>query len=568
MKVQEGEGTMEDNKNLSNDEIEFRKALEESDNTFLSRGKIVKGKVVQFDDTDVFIDFDSKSEGKIKRSEFDKEPTIGEEIEAIVSGEDDKGYVILSKSEIDKRKSQELIDNAVKNNTAITGVVKEVVRSDSKVAGFKVSIMGHQAFCPFSQIDLAKGIKESDYIGKEFEFRVIKKNGRDVVVSRRVLLEETQNAGIETFLNNLQENDIINGKVKNIEKFGAFVEITPGFDGFLAIPNMSWDKVINPKSIISKGEERMFKVLHIDKENRKVDLGIKQLDEDPWGKFVEQYHIDDVIQGEVTNVKKFGAFVKVADGIEGLVHVSDLSWNSHVNNPNDFVKKGAFLECKILDMNAAERKLTLGLKQVKENPWDTVEKDFPVKSAVKCKVKRIIKNFAVFELPNGLEGICDISDFDWRNNIVNMKDYVKEGEEVNMVIMSIDRDKQRIKLSYKHTKDSPWRLFEKAHPQGSIVDGTVKAIVDSGAIISLEDDLEGYMHVSQVEIPKGSTLEEVLKVGETYPFVVREVNQSKRRISLSRREYMEAQNKKETQNYISKAEPTSLTYNPFDNINN
>ncbi|MEI0703042.1 S1 RNA-binding domain-containing protein [Brachyspira intermedia] len=559
---------MEDNKNLSNDEIEFRKALEESDNTFLSRGKIVKGKVVQFDDTDVFIDFDSKSEGKIKRSEFDKEPTIGEEIEAIVSGEDDKGYVILSKSEIDKRKSQELIDNAVKNNTAITGVVKEVVRSDSKVAGFKVSIMGHQAFCPFSQIDLAKGIKESDYIGKEFEFRVIKKNGRDVVVSRRVLLEETQNAGIETFLNNLQENDIINGKVKNIEKFGAFVEITPGFDGFLAIPNMSWDKVINPKSIISKGEERMFKVLHIDKENRKVDLGIKQLDEDPWGKFVEQYHIDDVIQGEVTNVKKFGAFVKVADGIEGLVHVSDLSWNSHVNNPNDFVKKGAFLECKILDMNAAERKLTLGLKQVKENPWDTVEKDFPVKSSVKCKVKRIIKNFAVFELPNGLEGICDISDFDWRNNIVNMKDYVKEGEEVNMVIMSIDRDKQRIKLSYKHTKDSPWRLFEKAHPQGSIVDGTVKAIVDSGAIISLEDDLEGYMHVSQVEIPKGSTLEEVLKVGETYPFVVREVNQSKRRISLSRREYMEAQNKKETQNYISKAEPTSLTYNPFDNINN
>ncbi len=561
---------MEDNKNLSNnnDQELFLEAIAGlKDNNPIDRKTKVKGKVVQFDENDVFIDFDFKSEGKIKRSEFDKEPNIGDEVEAIIIGEDDNN-ILLSKTEIDKRKSQELIDNAVKNNTAITGVVKEVVRSDSKVAGFKVSIMGHQAFCPFSQIDLAKGIKESDYIGKEFEFRVIKKNGRDVVVSRRVLLEETQNAGIETFLNNLKENDIINGKVKNIEKFGAFIEITPGFDGFLAIPNMSWDKVINPKSIISKGEERMFKVLHIDKENRKVDLGLKQLDEDPWGKFVEQYHIDDVINGEVTNVKKFGAFVKVADGIEGLVHVSDLSWNSHVNNPNDFVKKGAFLECKILDMNAAERKLTLGLKQVKENPWDTVEKDFPVKSAVKCKVKRIIKNFAVFELPNGLEGICDISDFDWRNNIVNMKDYVKEGEEVNMVIMSIDRDKQRIKLSYKHTKDSPWRLFEKAHPQGSIVDGTVKAIVDSGAIVSLEDDLEGYMHVSQVEIPKGSTLEEVVKVGETYPFVVREVNQSKRRISLSRREYMEAQNKKETQNYISKAEPTSLTYNPFDNINN
>ncbi|WP_295158415.1 S1 RNA-binding domain-containing protein [uncultured Brachyspira sp.] len=555
---------MEDNKNLSNDEIEFRKALEEkSDNTALSRGKIVKGKVVQFDDTDVFIDFESKSEGKIKRREFDKEPAIGEEIEAIVSGEDDKGYVILSKSEIDKRKSQELIDNAVKNNTPIKGIVKEVIKG-----GFKVSIIGYQAFCPFSQIDLAKGIKEADYLGKEYDFRIIKKNGRDVVVSRRVLLEETQNAGIETFLNELKENDIINGKVKNIEKFGAFVEITPGLDGFLAIPNMSWDKVINPKSIISKGDERMFKVLSVDREKRRVDLGLKQLDEDPWGKFVEQYKKDDIIQGEVTNVKKFGAFVKVADGIEGLIHVSDLSWNSHVNNPNDFVKKGAFLECKILNMDAAERKLTLGLKQVKENPWDTIERDFHVKSSVKCKVKRIIKNFAVFELPNGLEGICDISDFDWRNNIVNMKDYVKEGEDVNMVIMSIDRDKQRIKLSYKHTYESPWRLFEKAHPQGSIVDGTVKTVIDSGVIVSLENDLEGYMHISQVEIPKGSTLEETVKVGETYPFVVREVNQSKRRISLSRREYMEAQNKKETQNYISKAEPTSLTYNPFDNINN
>ncbi|WP_295160750.1 S1 RNA-binding domain-containing protein [uncultured Brachyspira sp.] len=554
---------MEDNKNLSNDEIEFRKALEGSDNTSLSRGKIIKGKVVQFDDTDVFIDFDSKSEGKIKRNEFDKEPVIGEEIEAIVSGEDDKGYVILSKSEIDKRRSHELIEDAVKNSTPIKGVVKEVIKG-----GFKVSIMGNQAFCPYSQMDTARGIKETDYIGNEYDFKIIKKNGRDIVVSRRVLLEEVQNAGIESFLNDLKENDIINGKVKNIEKFGAFVEITSGLDGFLAIPNMSWDKVINPRSIISKGDERMFKVLSVDKEKRRVDLGLKQLDDDPWNKFAEQYKVDDVIHGEVTNIKKFGAFVKVADGIEGLVHISDLSWNSHVNNPNDFVKKGDFLECKILGMNASDRKLTLGLKQVKENPWDTVERDFPIKSIVKCIVKRIIKNFAVFELPNGLEGICDISDFDWRNNIVNMKDYVKEGEEVSMVIMSIDRNRQRIKLSYKHTKDSPWRLFEKSHPQGSIVDGTVKVLVDSGAIISLEDNLEGYMHISQVEIPKGGALEEVLKAGETYPFVVREVNQSKRRISLSRREYMEAQNKKETQNYISKAEPTSLTYNPFDSINN
>ena len=553
---------MEDN-NLSNEREEFLKALEEDNSTSFKPGDIIKGKIIQFDDTDVFVHFDYKSEGKLNRSEFDKEPVKDEEIEAIIKGRDDKGYIILSKSDVDKRKAQEIIDYAVKNNTTVTGIVKEITKG-----GFKVSISGQPAFCPFSLIDIAKGIKDTDHIGKEYEFKIIKKDKKDVVVSRKALLEESQNQNIESFLNNLKENEIISGKVKNIEKFGAFVEITPGLDGFLAIPNMSWDKVVNPKSIISRGEERMFKVLSIDKEKRKVDLGLKQLDDDPWTKFVEQYHVNDIIHGEVTNVKKFGAFVKVADSIEGLVHISDLSWNSHVNSPNDFVKKGDFLECKILDMNVPERKLTLGLKQVKENPWDTVEKDFPAKSSVKCKVKRIIKGFTVFELPNGLEGTCDMSDFDWKNNVVNMKDYVKEGDEVNMVIMSIDRDKQKIKLSYKHTKESPWRLFEKAHPQGSIVDGTVKAIVDSGAIVSLENDLEGYMHVSQVEIPKGSTLEETVKVGETYPFVVREVNQSKRRISLSRREYLEAQNKKETQSYISKAEPTSLTYNPFDNIKN
>ncbi|MEI0604042.1 S1 RNA-binding domain-containing protein [Brachyspira alvinipulli] len=556
---------MEDNKNLPNNDDQelFLKAVEGlKDNSSIGHKKTVKGKVVQVDESDVFIDFDFKSEGKIKRSEFDKEPVIGEEVEAVITGEDDNN-ILLSKVEVDKRKAQDIIDNAVRNNTTVKGVVKDITKG-----GFTVSISGHPAFCPFSLIDIAKGIKDTDHIGKEYEFKIIKKDKKDVVVSRKALLEETQNKNIESFLDNLKENEIISGKVKNIEKFGAFIEITPGFDGFLAIPNMSWDKVINPKSIISKGDERMFKVLSVDKEKRKVDLGLKQLDEDPWSKFVEQYHVNDVISGEVTNVKKFGAFVKVANGIEGLVHISDLSWNSHVNSPNDFVKKGDFLECKILDMNVPERKLTLGLKQVKENPWDTVEKDFPAKSSVKCKVKRIIKGFTVFELPNGLEGTCDMSDFDWKNNVVNMKDYVKEGEEVNMVIMSIDRDKQKIKLSYKHTKESPWRLFEKAHPQGSIVDGVVKAIVDSGAIISLENDLEGYMHVSQVEIPKGSTLEETVKVGETYPFVVREVNQSKKRISLSRREYLEVQNKKETQNYISKAEPTSLTYNPFDNIKN
>lgn len=563
------EGIMEDN-NLSNEQErnEFLKAVEEfgegDNNNSYKVGNIVKGKIEKFDDSDVFINLNYKVEGKINRSEFEREPYIGEELEALIDSVDnDNGYFILSKAKLDKRRAQFVIEDAIKNNKSVKGIVKEVIKG-----GFNISIMGYQAFCPFSQIEINKGIKDEEHIGKEYDFIIIKKKGKDIVVSRRAYQEEKQNSNIETFLNNLKEGDIINGKVKNIERYGAFIGITEGLDGFLYRENMSWAKIINPKDIITRGEEKAFKVLSIDREKHRVDLGLKQLENDSWVQFIEEYHVGDIIKGEVTNIKKFGAFVKVYDDVEGLIHISDLSWNSHVNSPSDFVKKGAYLECKILAIDVPERKLTLGLKQAQENPWDTVSRDFPVKSIVKCKPKRILKNFAVFELPNGLEGICDIGDFDWINNIVNIKDYIKENEDIDMVILSIDRDKQRIKLSHKHLKESPWRVFEKEHPVGSVVDGTVKAIVESGAVVSLENNLEGFMHISQIDLPKGANLEEALKVGETYPFVVREVNQGKHRISLSRKDYMEAQTKKETQNYISKEEPTSLTYNPFDNINN
>ena len=563
------EGIMEDN-NLSNEQErnEFLKAVEEfgegDNNNSYKVGNIVKGKIEKFDDSDVFINLNYKVEGKINRSEFEREPYIGEELEALIDSVDnDNGYFILSKAKLDKRRAQFVIEDAIKNNKSVKGIVKEVIKG-----GFNISIMGYQAFCPFSQIEINKGIKDEEHIGKEYDFKIIKKKGKDIVVSRRAYQEEKQNSNIETFLNNLKEGDIINGKVKNIERYGAFIGITEGLDGFLYRENMSWAKIINPKDIITRGEERAFKVLSIDREKHRVDLGLKQLENDSWVQFIEEYHVGDIIKGEVTNIKKFGAFVKVYDDVEGLIHISDLSWNSHINSPSDFVKKGAYLECKILAIDVPERKLTLGLKQAQENPWDTVSRDFPVKSIVKCKPKRILKNFAVFELPNGLEGICDIGDFDWINSIVNIKDYIKENEDIDMVILSIDRDKQRIRLSHKHIKESPWRVFEKEHPVGSVVDGIVKAIVESGAVVSLENNLEGFMHISQIDLPKGANLEEALKIGETYPFVVREVNQGKHRISLSRKDYMEAQTKKETQNYISKEEPTSLTYNPFDNINN
>ena len=310
---------MEDNKNLSSEQMEFMKALEEADNATSFRvGNIVKGKIVQFDDSDVFIDFEYKVEGRIDRHEFYTEPVIGEEVEAVIKGTE-KGYVLLSKAALDRKKAQSVIEEAIKNNEVIQGVVKESIKG-----GFSVTIMGYQAFCPSSQIDIAKGTNPSEHIGKVYDFRVIKnKNLKDIVVSRRVLQEEAQNASIDTFLNSLKEGDVIEGKVKNIEKFGTFVEITQGLDGFLAIPNMSWAKSINPKSILNRGDERKFKVLSVDKDKKRVDLGLKQLEDDTWIKFVEEHKVGDVVKGEVTNVKKFGAFVKVYENVEGLLHISD-----------------------------------------------------------------------------------------------------------------------------------------------------------------------------------------------------------------------------------------------------
>lgn len=555
---------MDDQKVHSSDEQEFLRALDKSSETnTIESGDILKGKVLQIDDSYVYVDVGYKSEGKIPHTEFEIMPNAGDEIDVLVTNrEDASGQIIMSKTAADRIKSSAEIEIAWRDGLPLKGLVKATVKG-----GFTISIRGTAAFCPFSHIDIRPSKNESKYIGNEYDFRIIKKTNRDIVVSRKIILEEQRNYTVKNFLDSLKEGDIIKGKVKNIEKFGAFVEIVEGLDGFLAIPNMGWERVSDPKKIIAKDEERMFKVLSIDLEKQKVDLGIKQLEDDPWARFIEQYKVGDVVEGSVESIKQFGAFIKIYSGVEGLAHISDMSWNTHVKNPSEFVKVGDFVECKILEINTENRKVGLGLKQVKENPWNKVEKEFPSKQIVSCKVKRILRNFAVFELPNGLEGICDGSDFDWRNNVVNINNFVKEDDTVDMCVISVDKDKQRIRLSYKHTQENPWKNFEKKHPVGSIINGTVKAIVDSGVVVTLPDEMEGFAHVSQLDVPKGTNIDSVMKVGEEYPFVMREVNHIKNRISLSRRDYLEAQAKSEIKNYITSENASSMTFNFFDDLN-
>ena len=557
---------MEENTTYSSEESqEFLKALEQSnENTRVESGDIKSGKVLQIAENFIYIDIGLKAEAKIDKSEFDALPNIGDDIDVFITNkEDEDGQLIVSKKLADKMRASKEIDEAFEANKNIKGFVKDAIKG-----GFSISICGTLAFCPYSLIDIRPSNDEKEYIGKEYDFRIIKKTNRDVVLSRRVILEEIRNFTVNNFLESLKEGDVIQGKIKNIEKFGTFVEIAPGLDGFLAIPNTSWDKVIDVNKVIKKNEERMFKVISVDKEKQKVDLGIKQLDDDPWVKFVEMYKTDDVLKGEVTSIKQFGAFIKVYEGIEGLAHISDISWNTHAQNTRDYVKIGDFVECKILEININERRLSLGLKQIKDNPWDSILKEYPIQSIVKCKVKRILRNFAVFELPNGLEGICDISDFDWSNNLVNIDNYVKENDEIEVVVISVEKDKQKVKLSYKHMKDSPWKLFEKKNPVGSTITASVISIIpDVGVVVSLDDGLEGFVHVSQLDMPKSSNINNIIEVGKSYPFLIREISQSKRRISLSQKDYIEGEAKKEIKNYITNDEPDSLTFNYFTDLN-
>ncbi len=557
---------MEENTTYSSEESqEFLKALEQSnENTRVESGDIKSGKVLQIAENFIYIDIGLKAEAKIDKSEFDALPNIGDDIDVFITNkEDEDGQLIVSKKLADKMRASKEIDEAFEANKNIKGFVKDAIKG-----GFSISICGTLAFCPYSLIDIRPSNDEKEYIGKEYDFRIIKKTNRDVVLSRRVILEEIRNFTVNNFLESLKEGDVIQGKIKNIEKFGTFVEIAPGLDGFLAIPNTSWDKVIDVNKVIKKNEERMFKVISVDKEKQKVDLGIKQLDDDPWVKFVEMYKTDDVLKGEVTSIKQFGAFIKVYEGIEGLAHISDISWNTHAQNTRDYVKIGDFVECKILEININERRLSLGLKQIQDNPWDSILKEYPIQSIVKCKVKRILRNFAVFELPNGLEGICDISDFDWSNNLVNIDNYVKENDEIEVVVISVEKDKQKVKLSYKHMKDSPWKLFEKKNPVGSTITASVISIIPGvGVVVSLDDGLEGFVHVSQLDMPKSSNINNIIEVGKSYPFLIREISQSKRRISLSQKDYIEGEAKKEIKNYITNDEPDSLTFNYFTDLN-
>lgn len=505
--------------------------------TELRPGAIVKGTIIKCLDKEVIIDIGYKSEGRVLLSEFKNkdEAVPGLVIDVLIEtldGQED--LVSVSKEKAHFHTVWADIKHAYDTGTPITGTVAKRIKG-----GLKVQIMGVEAFLPGSQIALRQVVNLDDYLGEDFEFKVIKlnKRRRNIVVSRRQLLEEARAEKKELLINELEEGQIRNGIVKNITDFGAFVDLG-GIDGLLHITDMSWGRVRHPSKIVSIGDEIEVQILKYDHEKERISLGLKQLQEFPWAGVTEKYPVDSIIKGTVASITDYGAFVELEPGIEGLVHISEMSWTKHIRHPSRVLSIGDEIETMILSIDEEERKISLGLKQTIDNPWDTISERYPIGTEIEGRVRNLTSFGAFVEIENGIDGLVHISDMSWTKRINHPSDVLAKGDEIKIVVLSIDKENARISLGLKQTMENPWDTMEERYPEGQDIKGEVVQILDRGVVVSLdEDNIEGFVPQSQLGWEELENPEEIIRIGDELPLRVIEIEPSSRRIVLSVRSY-------------------------------
>jgi small subunit ribosomal protein S1 len=538
----------------------FPRLFEESfqDQT-IENGNIAQGRIVSVLDETVFVDVGYKSEGIIPLAEFHTPPNEGDIVDVFVeSTEGDTGQISISKRKADQITLKQKIDEAVDEGYPIEGkIVKEVK------GGFMVDI-GEEAFLPFSQLDIRRVHNAKDYIGKVFQFRVTNyekyRNNTNIVLSRRALLEDELSKQRTEFYGTYEQGSYVMGTVKNIMDYGVFLDLGP-IDGFIHIKDLAWKHIKHPKEVVKVGEELKAIILDIDKENNKISLGVKQLVEDPWITFEREYEPEQVVQGTVTNLTDFGAFVRVADGVEGMVHIEDLSWTRKVRHPKEVLKKGDQVEVRILDIDLERRRISLGLKQVQENPYNTLDERLQQNQVVKGKVISVIKNGVVMEIEeeSGLTGFLPASEMDWLKKNVDPSKMVKVGDELDVVILSTNKEEKKVTLGKKQLEDNPYAAFLKAHPKNSPIRGKVVRITDFGAFVEIEKGIEGLVHISQLAKKRVENVEEVVQVGDEVDCVVLDVDIKQNKISLSMKNYQDQAEQKEIDKYLSDNEEPTAT---------
>jgi small subunit ribosomal protein S1 len=512
---------------------EYEAMLEMYEDTLseIAEGEIVKARVLRVTDKSVILDVGFKSEGSINRDEF-KDPDalqIGEEVEVYLENlEDEDGVVVLSKKKADFLRVWEKIREAYEAGTAVPGTLTRKIKG-----GVTVDVMGVDAFLPGSQIALRRVPNIEDLLGETYDFKIIKlnKRRRNIVVSRRVLLEADREVKRENLKKELEVGQVRKGVVKNITDFGAFIDLG-GMDGLLHITDMSWGRVGHPTEVVSIGQELDVKVLDIDWERERLSLGLKQLQPYPWKDVEAKYPVGSRVRGKVVSITNYGAFIELEKGVEGLVHISEMSWTRNVRHPSKIVSLGDEVEAVVLKVDPNEEKISLGMKQIEEDPWHALPLKYPVGTRMSGKVRNLTSFGAFVEIEPGIDGLVHISDMSWTKRIQHPSEVVKKGDDVDVVILGVDAENKRISLGLKQTQDDPWNELAEQYPVGTEVSGSVSRLQDKGVAVDIGNDLEGFVPLSQLGVAGLQNPADLFAEGDALEMRVTEVDPENRRIVL------------------------------------
>ena len=495
-------------------------------------GQIVKGTVIEIRQKEVMIDIGYKSEGSVPVNEFEDHGEalqLGGEVDVLILQlEDRDGMVVLSHEQAIFKQNWDNIKTICEEGGHIRGRVKAAVKG-----GLIVNI-GVEAFLPSSQIDVTTPHDLEPYVGQTYDFKVMKLNleRQNIVLSRRELIEEERSAKRAELLNDMMPGDIRKGTVKNLTDFGAFVDLN-GLDGLLHITDMSWGRITHPSQMLAVGQELEVVVLDINKESERVSLGLKQKQANPWDKIEEKYPIGGKVAGKVVNLMPYGAFIELEPGVEGLVHVSELSWTKRINKPSEVLKAGEAIEAVVLGVNQDEQKISLGVRQLDTNPWDLAQEKYQVGTKVTGKIRNLTSYGAFMGLEEGLDAMIHVSDISWTRKINHPSEVLKKGLEVEAQVLEVDRENQRISVGIKQLAEDPWDKIDDLYKIGDLVAGKVSKLASFGAFVGLEHDIDGLVHISQVSEERVEKIKDVLSVEEDVTARVIKIDRADRRIGLS-----------------------------------
>jgi small subunit ribosomal protein S1 len=498
----------------------------------LSPGKLIKGKIIGFSGDDVVVEVGLKSEGLIPKEEFPNlaELRVGDSVDVLLeSMEGEGGLIQLSKRKADRQIAWQRIVDTTKEGDPVEGICMR------KIKGGLLVDIGVPVFLPASQVDIRRPHEIGDFIGRSIRAEILKidTERRNIVISRRKLIERERGEAKKRLLDTLKEGDLVTGTVKNIADFGAFVDLG-GIDGLLHITDMSWGRVNHPSELVRIDQKVEVKVLNIDREKEKIALGLKQKEASPWEEIEARYPVGSRVRGSIVNLMSYGAFVRLEDGIEGLVHISEMSWTRRINHPSELVQPAQEVEVVVLDIDKNKQEISLGMKQVEVNPWELVSEKYPPGTIIEGQVRNLANYGAFVEIEPGIDGLLHISDMSWTKKVTHPNELYKKGDEVQCVVLEVDQDKQRISLGVKQLTEDPWvDAIPSAYQPGMVVRGKVTKITNFGVFVELEDDLEGLLHISELADHKVENPQDVVSQNEEIDVKILRVDTSDRKIGLS-----------------------------------